>query len=86
MTTADIPKVRIVDKDGKAIAEGYYFEMPEWQGYPIKSEGAPEKEIPIVRGVVFYDPGDWGMENKLRVVRVTPPHRIEVIEKEKAKP
>ena len=78
MTTSDIPRARVVDESGKTRCEGYYFEMPERQAYPI-NDGEPEK-IPTVRCVVVCEPGDWGLRNSARILRVTPPHRIEVIE------
>lgn len=80
MTTADIPKVRVRDGKGRVVCEGYYFEYPErtvgiYDGEP--------PQIPTVRGIVTYDQGDWNMANTPCILRVTPPHVIEVIEKEK---
>ena len=69
-----VPEVRVVDEKGRTVLEGFYFEYPERQGYPI-NDGAPE-EIPTARCVACYDPGDWGMANTPRIVKVTPPHRI----------
>lgn len=80
--TADIPKVRVRDSKGRVVCEGCYFEYPEYMGPGIYDGDPPP--IPTVRGVITYDQGDWNMPNMLRVLRVTPPHVIEVIEKEKA--
>ena len=80
MKLSDIPKVRVVDEKGKTCYEGYYFEMPERQGYPI-NDGKPEK-IPIAQCVVVCMPGDWGLPNTARLIRVTSPHKIEIIRKE----
>ena len=74
-----VPRVRLVDGSGKEIYRGYYFAYPEYQGYPIVAEGEKPEEIPLVEGIVTYDPGDWGLSNTPRVLKVTPPHRLELI-------
>lgn len=74
-----VPRVRLVDGDGKELYRGYYFAYPEYQGYPIIANGENQKEIPLVEGIVTYDPGDWGLSNTPRVLKVTPPHRLELI-------
>lgn len=71
---AYIPKVKVLDEKGRTIYEGWYFEMPERQGYPIGND-EPEK-IPTLQGVVICEPGDWGLANTARIIRVTPPYRI----------
>lgn len=84
MTTADIPRVRVRDpKTGHVLLEGYYFEFPEWNRCPVVFDGETPQEVPLVRGIVTYNPGDWNMANEIRIVRVTPPHEIEVIEQKK---
>lgn len=80
MKLDEIPRVRIVAPDGSLREEGYYFQMPESMGYPIICEGEKPREIPILHCVVTYTPGDWGMQNTLRVIRVTPPHKIIVVQ------
>lgn len=74
-----VPRVRLVDGSGKELYRGYYFAYPEYQGYPIVADGEKPEEIPLVEGIVTYDPGDWGLSNTPRVLKVTPPHRIELI-------
>ena len=78
MTTADIPKVRILDPKGRVVREGYYFEYPAYMG-PGICDGDP-KPIPTKRCVMTYDQGDWSMPNTPRFLEVTPPHTIEVID------
>lgn len=74
-----VPRVRLVDGSGKELYRGYYFAYPEYQGYPIVADGEKPEEIPLVEGIVTYDPGDWGLSNTPRVLKVTPPHRLELI-------
>ena len=69
-----VPKVAVLGPDGKNCGEGFYFEMPQWQEYPILT-GEPRK-IPTVRCLARYDAGDWGLPNKARLSRITPPHRF----------
>ena len=80
MKLNEIPRVRILAPDGTLRDEGYYFQMPERMGYPILSEGEKPKPIPVVHCVVTYTPGDWGMVNTIRIIRVTPPHKIKVVQ------
>ena len=80
MKLDQIPRVRIVAPDGKLLDEGYYFQMPESMGYPIIADGEKPKPIPIAHCVVTYNPGDWGLPNTVRVIRVTPPHKIKVVQ------
>ena len=68
-----VPEVAVVGPDGKPSYTGFYFEMPERQGYPIR--GATE-DIPVKQCLVRYDPGDWGMANTPKLAEVTPPHRF----------
>lgn len=74
-----IPRVRLVDGDGKELYRGYYFAYPEYQGYPVIANGEKPKEIPLVEGIVTYFPGDWGLSNTPRFFKVTPPYRLELI-------
>lgn len=78
MTTADIPKVRILDPKGRVVREGYYFEYPAYMG-PGICDG-DTKPIPTKRCVMTYDQGDWSMPNTPRFLEVTSPHTIEVID------
>ena len=69
-----IPKAKVLDEKGETIYEGWYFEMTERQGYPIGD--CSSEKIPTLQGVVICEPGDWGLANTARMIRVTPPHRI----------
>lgn len=74
-----IPKVRVVDEAGRICCEGYYIAYPERMGYPLIERGEKPDEIPLVELVAVVEYGDWGLNNQLRLMRVTPPHRIEII-------
>lgn len=75
---AGVPRVRLFDGKGNATYDGYYFAYPKYQGYPIRDTDKPE-DIPLVEGIMTYDPGDWGLANTPRFLKVTPPHHIELI-------
>ena len=75
-----VPRVRLVDGSGKELYRGYHFAYPEYQGYPVVANGEKPEEIPLVEGIVTYDPGDWGLSNTPRFLKVTPPHRLELIQ------
>lgn len=74
-----VHRCRLVDGSGKELYRGYYFAYPKYQGYPIIENGEKPKEIPLVEGIVTYDTGDWGLSNTPRVLKVKPPHRLELI-------
>lgn len=80
MKLDQIPRVRILAPDGTLHEEGYYFQMPEYMGYPIIAEGEKPKPIPTLHCVVTYTPGDWGLPNAIRIIRVTPPHKIKIVQ------
>lgn len=80
-----VPRVRLFDGNGNAMYDGYYFAYPEYQGYPVVANGEKPEEIPLVEGIMTYDPGDWGLSNTPRFLKVTPPHRLELIPETEAK-
>ena len=70
-----IPKVKVLDPDGRVLTTGWYFEFPERSSYAMDNIQDMRK-IKLVRGIVSYDPGDWGMKNIPRMLRIDPPLRI----------
>lgn len=75
-----IPRVRVIDPNGRKVCEGWYIAYPERMGYPIVEPDEKPDEIPLVELVAVVEYGDWGLKNGLRLNCVTPPHRIEIIE------
>lgn len=73
-----VPMVRVVDGDGKIVLEGWYWRFPKKMGGAWFEGKTGEREY--VEGVVKCNYGDWNMNNEFKLVAVTPPHRIEVIE------
>ena len=78
-----IPMVRILDEDGKQVMQcGWYIHHQKVNycgafGLDLTDEQLAENTEHIV---AICHQGDWNMKNDLRFVRVTPPHRIEVID------
>ena len=76
-----IPKVRVLDKDGKQLLTGWYVFHEARQRYPIYQNGPDELSDDELQHLVVVDESaDWGMPKGIRVVKVTHPERIEVIE------
>ena len=72
---AFIPKVRVVDANGKCVcSDAYYFAYPKYQCYPIRR--GDEKPVPLVHCVAVAGFSDWGLPIRPEFKRVTPPHRI----------
>ena len=74
-----IPRVRVVDEAGRTvIANAYYWAVPatthcfkqDYERYGYR----------LIEGVVTFDTSDWGLPNRPRFVKVTPPYRIEIME------
>lgn len=72
-----VPRVRLVDGDGKEIYRGYYWAIPRTT-YCFKQD-YDRHGCEIVEGIVVCDHGDWGLPNRPRLLKVTPPHRLELI-------
>lgn len=70
----NIPRVKLVDGINKVIAEGYYWAIPE-TSYCF-AQDYERDGYKIVEGIVTYDPGDWGLPNTPRFIKVTPPHKL----------
>ena len=76
-----IPKVRVLDKDGKQLLTGWYVFHEARQRYPIHRTKPDElNDDEIQHLVIVDDTADWGMPKGIRVLKITPPESIEVIE------
>lgn len=76
-----IPRVRVVDGAGRAIIENaYYWAIPATT-FCFKQD-YERHGYRLIEGVVTFDHSDWGLPNRPRFVRVTPPHKIEIMEDE----
>ena len=72
-----IPKVKVVDENGKTLMTGYYVYHEARQPAPI-GDSLTDDEIQHL--VICDDSADWNMPKSLRVLRITPPERIEVLD------
>ncbi len=73
-----VPRVRIVDEEGRALFEGYYIRHENRQ--PAVFGGTDCLHPEDVDHLVAVDGfADWNMPRDLVIKRVTPPHRIEVV-------
>lgn len=72
-----IPRVNVVDPDGKVIVTGYYFYHIARQISPL---GDSLKREDVVHSVVLDGFADWNMPIEVKIYRVEPPNHIEVVE------
>ena len=73
-----VPRVRIVDEEGRELFEGYYIRHENRQ--PAVFGGTDRLYPEDVDHCVAVDEfADWNMPRRLLIKKVTPPHRIEVI-------
>ena len=73
-----VPRVRIVDEEGRELFEGYYIRHENRQ--PAVFGGTDYLHPEDVDHCVAVDGfADWNMPRRLVIKKVTPPHRIEVI-------
>lgn len=73
-----VPRVRIVDEEGRELFEGYYIRHENRQ--PAVFGGTDYLHPEDVDHLVAVDGfADWNMPRDLVIKKVTPPHRIEVI-------
>ncbi len=73
-----VPRVRIVDEEGRELFEGYYIRHENRQ--PAVFGGTDYLHPEDVDHCVAVDEfADWNMPRGLVIKKVTPPHRIEVI-------
>lgn len=73
---AGVPRVRVLDEDGNEVLRGWYIFHKNRQPYALDDELKPED---VDHLVAFDEFVDWGMGKRLKVIKITPPHRIEVI-------
>lgn len=78
---AGIPRVRAVEPDGSVSAEGWYFRHVKRQPFPVDDRLNPED---VDECIVTDGSSDWNLEPPVRLLKITPPTRIEVIEEERA--
>lgn len=72
-----IPEVRVLDEDGKEVMRGYYCRHVNRQVAPL---GVARLRSEDVDHCVVYDGfADWNMPKPVKVAKITPPHRIEVL-------
>lgn len=72
-----VPEVRVLDGDGKEVMRGYYCRHVNRQVAPL---GADRLRPEDVDHCVVYDGfADWNMPKPVKVAKITPPHRIEVL-------
>ena len=72
-----VPEVRVLDEDGKEVMRGYYYRHVKRQVAPL---GADLLRPEDVEHCVVHDGfADWNMPKPVKVVKITPPHRIEVL-------
>lgn len=73
----DIPMVRVVDEEGKEVMRGWYYRRENRQPAVFGDELRPED----VDHIVMHDDfADWNMPRAMKATKITPPHRIEVID------
>ena len=71
-----VPMVRVLDADGKELFRGWSVRHECRQPYVMDDELRPSD---VAHLVAVSGSADWGLERPLRIIEVTPPHRIEVI-------
>lgn len=74
---AGVPRVRLVDANGKELERGYYWAIPA-TSYCFR-EDYERRGYEVIEGIVTYTTTDWGLPNEPRFLKVTPPHRLELI-------
>ena len=71
-----VPKVRVLDEDGKEVLRGYYFRHENRQPALLGDQLRPED---VDHCVVYDGLADWNMPKQVKMAKITPPHRIEVL-------
>lgn len=75
-----IPRVRVLDEEGNQIMSGYYMHHINRCLSPI-GDSLKEKDVDHI--VLSDSFADWNMPQSVRLVKVTPPHTIEIIKDDK---
>ena len=72
-----VPMVRVLDEDGNEVLRGWYMRHENRQPCVINDWLKPDD----VDHIVLHDSmADWNMPRRIIPTKITPPHRIEVIE------
>lgn len=74
----NVPMVKVVDENGREMYRGYYFRHENRQVCFNCDELKPED---VDHLVCWSDRADWNMPRSAKIIKVTPPHRIEIIER-----
>lgn len=72
-----VPRVRILDETGRKLFEGYYIYRVNRQLCPF-GDRLSQEDVDHMVAVVHE--ADWNLERRMTIKKVTPPHRIELIE------
>ena len=75
-----IPMVRVLDENGKQCLPIGYYVHGEKVNYCMANLTEEQVEENTMHTVVVENQADWNMQNTWTLKRVTPPHRIEVID------
>lgn len=74
---AGVPQVRVLDEEGREVLRGWYVFHEKRQPCVMNDWLKPEDVEHLVAVDSF---ADWNMPRDLKLMRVSPPHRIEVID------
>lgn len=72
-----VPEVRVLDGDGKEVMRGYYFRHVYRQVAPLGNDQLRPEDVDHC--VVYDGFADWNLPKPVKVAKITPPHRIEVV-------
>jgi hypothetical protein len=80
---AGIPRVRVLDKNGKELIRGWYAFHEARQLNPIYEHKPDVLSVNEGQHLVIYSASaDWNMPRELKIVKITPPEKIEIITEE----
>lgn len=71
---AGIPKVDVLDENGNRLLTGYYI----YHQSILTCFSGELGEDDVHHYVAYSEFADWNMPRALKIVEITPPHRIEV--------
>ena len=74
-----VPRVRILDEGGRELFTGYYIYRLKRQICPFGDRVHPDD---VDHLVAVENEADWNLPRRMTIKKVTPPHRIELIEPE----
>lgn len=75
-----IPKVRVLDKNGKELLRGWYVFHKARQLNPLYEHEPDRLSIDEAQHLVIYSASaDWNVPRELKIVKITPPETIEII-------